>query len=177
MGKLVISENVTLDLMVKDADGDVGWYTRVPPVDKEGFGAYFAAEARDASALLMGRRSYEWFTARWLTRTGEWADRLASMPKYVVSSTLTDLSWGNTTVIGVDEVPAVKDRFEGDVVLNGSGQLVKTVFDKGWADSLRLLVYPYVLGSGERLPTPGALQLVSQRTVGEGLAALTYSIE
>jgi dihydrofolate reductase len=177
MGKLVVSENVTLDLMVQDTAGDVGWYTQVPPVDREGFAAYFSAEARDASALLMGRRSYEWFTARWLTRTGEWADRLASMPKFVVSSTLTEPSWGTTTVIGLDEVPSLKDRFEGDVVANGSCRLIKTLFDKGWADSLRLLVYPYVLGSGERLPSPGGLQLVSHHTVGEGLMALTYSIE
>jgi dihydrofolate reductase len=177
MGKLVISENVTLDLMVQDSAGDVGWYTRIPPVDQEGFAAFFSAEARDASALLMGRRSYEWFAARWLTRTGAWASRLASMPKYVVSSTLTDLPWGNTTVIGLDEVPSLKDDFEGDVVVNGSGRLTKTLFDKGWADSLRLLVYPYVLGSGEPLPSPGALTLVSHSTVGEGLMALTYSIE
>jgi dihydrofolate reductase len=177
MGKLVVSENVTLDLMMRDSDGEVGWYTRIPAADQEGFAAFFSAEAASASALLMGRRSYEWFAARWLTRTGEWAARLESMPKYVVSSTLTERPWGDTRVIGVDEVPALRDRIEGDLVVNGSGRLVKTVFDKGWADTLRLLVFPYVLGTGDRLPAPGGLRLVANRTVGEGLVALTYEVK
>jgi dihydrofolate reductase len=181
MGKLVISENVTLDLVVQDPTGeeglaDGGWFTRISPADQTAFAEFFSAEAFEASALLMGRRSYEWFTSRWLSRTGAWADRLASMPKYVVSSTLTDLSWPNTTVIAVDEVPALKEKVDGDIVVNGSASLVKTLCGEGWADSLRLLVFPYVVGTGDRLPARGGLRLVSNRTVGEGLVALTYAM-
>jgi dihydrofolate reductase len=181
MGKLVISENVTLDLVVQDPTGEEGlagggWYTRIPPVDQEAFAAFFSAEAFEASALLMGRLSYEWFTSRWLSRTGEWADRLASMPKYVVSSKLTDPAWPNTTVIALDEIPALKKRVDGDIVVNGSASLVKTLFGEGWVETLRLLVFPYVVGTGERLPAHGGLRLVANRTVGEGLVALTYSV-
>jgi dihydrofolate reductase len=181
MGKLVISENVTLDLVVQDPTGEEGsagggWYTRISPVDQQAFAAFFAAEANSASALLLGRRSYEWFASRWVSRTGDWADRLASMPKYVVSSKLTDLPWPNTTVIGLDEVPAVKDRVDGDLVVNGSGHLTQTLFGSGWADELRLLVFPYAAGTGQRLSVQGALTLVTNRTVGEGLVALTYSL-
>lgn len=183
MGKLVVSENVTLDLVVQDPTGEEGfagggWYTRIPAVDQQAFAEFFSAEASEASALLMGRRSYEWFASRWVSRTGEWADRLASMPKYVVSSKLTDLPWPGTTVIGLDEIPALKERIDGDIVVNGSGSLVKTLFGAGWADSLRLLVFPYVVGTGDRLPAHGGgLRLESNRTVGEGLVALTYALK
>jgi dihydrofolate reductase len=182
MGKLVISENVTLDLVIEDPTGEEdfaqgGWYNGIPAADQAGFASFFAAEAQAASALLLGRRSYEWFASRWLDRTGPWADRLTALPKYVVSSSLTSPKWANTTVIGLDEVPAVKERTAGDIVVNGSGRLVKTLFDRAWADSLRLLVFPYVLGTGQRLPTPSGLRLESHSTVGEGLLALTYAIQ
>jgi dihydrofolate reductase len=181
MGKLVISENVTLDMVIQDPTGEEGfaaggWYTHLPPADQSAFAAYYAAEAASSSALLLGRRTYEWFASRWVGRTGEWASRLAAMPKFVVSSKLTDLPWPNTTVIGLDEVPSLKDRIDGDIVVNASGQLVQTLFGSGWADTLRLLVFPYVLGTGDRLPTPDALRLVENRTVGEGLVALTYTL-
>jgi dihydrofolate reductase len=181
MGKLVISENVTLDLVVQDPTGDEGsaaggWHTRISAVDQSAFAGFFAAEADAASALLMGRRTYEWFVTRWVSRTGDWADRLSSMPKYVVSSKLTDLPWPNTTVIAPDEVPALKDRIDGEIVVNGSAQLTETLLGSGWADELRLLVFPYVVGAGGRLPVPGALKLESNRTVGEGLVALTYAL-
>jgi dihydrofolate reductase len=111
-------------------------------------------EALGAESLLLGRRSDEWFAARWLSRNGEWADRLNSMPKYVVSSTLQEPRWGNATVLSgdaVDEVSKLKRELDGDIVVYASTQLARTLIEHDLVDELRLIVYPVVLGTGERL--------------------------
>jgi dihydrofolate reductase len=132
---------------------------------------------------LLGRRSDEWFGTRWASRPGEWADRLNSLPKYVVSSTLQDPRWTNVTVLKgdvVDEVTRLKQELDGDIVVYASYQLGRTLIEHDLVDELRLFVFPVVLGAGERLfgETSGKkpIRLVDNRTVGDGLAFLTYEI-
>ena len=141
------------------------------------------AEALRTTALLLGRRSDEWFAARWASRPGEWADRLNSLPKYVVSSTLEDPRWTNVTVLKgnvVDEVTRLKQELDGDIVVYASYQLGRALIEHDLVDELRLFVFPVVLGAGERLfgETSGKkpIRLVGSRTVGDGLAFLTYEI-
>jgi dihydrofolate reductase len=188
MGKIVISENVTLDGVVQDPTGEEGfrhggWFGQVSSGDREGFYQTALDEALRAEAFLLGRRTYEFMVARWPSRTGELADRMNSMPKYVVSSTLEDPGWANTTVVQAglaNEVSKLKARLNGEIVVAGSRRLVRTLIDNDLVDELRLLVYPYVLGAGERLfgetsdKTP--LRLVGNRTVGDGLVHLTYRV-
>ena len=138
-------------------------------------------EALGTEALLLGRRSYEFFAARWPSRTGELADRLNSLPKYVVSSTLEDPDWNNSTVLKgdvVNEVSKLKQELDGDIVVAASFQLVRTLIEHDLVDELRLMVYPVVLGAGERLfgetSDKKPMRLVDTRTVGDGLAYLTY---
>src|SRR5207245_692762 len=138
-------------------------------------------EALRTEALLLGRRSDEWFGTRWTGRSGEWADRLNSLPKYVVSSTLKDPKWTNATVLDgdvVDEVSKVKRELDGDIVVYASYQLGRTLLEHDLVDELRLFVFPVVLGAGERLfgetSDKKAMRLVGNRTVGDGLAFLTY---
>ena len=138
-------------------------------------------EALGAEALLLGRRSDEWFAARWPSRSGEWADRLNSLPKYVVSSTLEDPAWTNATVLKgdvVDEVSKLKQELDGEIVVYASYQLVRTLIEHDLVDELRLMVFPVVLGAGERLfgetSDKKPMRLVDARTVGDGLAFLTY---
>src|SRR5205809_8042052 len=129
MGKIVVSDNVSLDGVVQDPAGDEGF--RVggwvgPLKDRPELNRLALDEALGTEALLLGRRSYEWFAARWASRTGEWADRLNSLPKYVVSSTLEDPEWNNSTVLTgdvVNEVSKLKPRVNGDIVVYASGQL------------------------------------------------------
>lgn len=186
MGTIVVSENVTLDGVIEDPTGDGGferggWFTRVGDEDRKAWAEVQCEEALRAEALLLGRRSYDYLVERWPARTGVWADRLNTMPKYVVSSTLTDPVWEGTTVVTgevVDEVTRLAARVSGEVVVNASGQLVHTLVEHDLVDELRLMVYPFVLGDGVRLfprtSGPTALRLVGTRTVGEGLALLTY---
>ena len=111
-------------------------------------------EALGAAAVLLGRRSDEWFAARWLSRTGEWADRLNSMPKYVVSSAVEQPAWNNSTVLKGDvvtEVAALKRELGGDIVVYASRLLVQTLIEHDLVDELRLTVHPVLLGEGERL--------------------------
>jgi dihydrofolate reductase len=129
----------------------------------------------------LGRRSYEWFAVRWASRSGEWADRLNSLPKYVVSSTLEDPNWNNSTVLKGDVVNAVstlKREIHGDIVVYASSQLVHTLVEHDLVDELRLMIYPSVLGAGKRLfgetSDKKPMRLVDIRTVGDGLALLTY---
>ncbi len=187
MGTLVVSENVTLDGVMQDPTGDDGferggWFGRVAEEDHRAWAEVQCGEALRAEALLLGRRSYEFLVERWPARTGPWADRLNSMPKYVVSSTLEDPAWADTTVLTgdvVDVVATLKRRLEGELVVNASGQLVPALFEHDLVDEVRLMVYPFVLGGGERLfrATRDALdlRLVDTRTVGTGLALLTYA--
>ena len=186
MGKIVVSENVSLDGVTQDPTGEEGfrhggWFGRIGDKDREAWAKMELDEALGAEALLLGRRSDEWFAARWLSRSGDWADRLNSLPKYVVSSTLEEPRWANATVLtgGVaDEVSKLKQELDGDIVVYGSTQLVRTLMEHDLVDELRLTVYPVVLGTGERLfgetSDSRPLRLVSTQTIGDGLAFLTY---
>jgi dihydrofolate reductase len=133
--------------------------------------------------MLLGRRSYEFFAARWPSRSGEYADRLNSMPKYVVSSTLEHPDWNNSTVLKgevVNEVSKLKQELAGEVVVYGSRQLVVTLMEHDLVDELRLIVFPVVLGVGERLfgetSDKKPMRLRDTRTIGDGLAYLTYEL-
>lgn len=186
MGKLTISENVSLDGVVQDPTGEEGfarggWFGQVADADREEWAKVELHEALDAEALLLGRRSYEFFAARWPSRSGELAHRLNSMPKYVVSSTLEDPTWNNATVLGgevVNEVSKLKQEFDGRIVVYASRQLVRTLIEHDLVDELRLMIYPVVLGAGERLfcemSDKKSLRLVDTRTVGDALAYLSY---
>jgi dihydrofolate reductase len=186
MGKIVVSENVTLDGVVQDPTGDEGfrhggWFEQIGDKDREGWAKVGFDEARGAEALLLGRRSYEFLAARWPSRSGEWADRLNSLPKYVVSSTLLDPDWNNSTVLkgeAVNEVSKLKQVLEGEILVAASGQLVRTLMEHDLVDELRLMVYPVVLGAGERLfgetSDKKPMRLVDTKTIGDGLALLTY---
>ena len=186
MGKIVISENVSLDGVVQDPTGEEGfrhggWSSRIADSDRAAWAKALLDEALGAEALLLGRRSDEWFAARWLSRTGPWADRLNSMPKYVVSSTLQEPKWPNSTVLAgdvVSEVSKLKQQLNGDIVVYASVQLVHTLIEHDLADELRLMIYPVVLGAGERVFGETSdikpMRLVRSQTVGDSLALLTY---
>ena len=186
MGKIIISENVSLDGVIQDPAGDEGfqrggWVGRVGDRGREAAAQVLLEEALGTEAMLLGRRSYEFLAARWPSRTGALADRLNSKPKYVVSSTLQDPAWNNTTVLKgnvVNEVSKLKQQLAGDIVVPASFQLVRTLIEHDLADELRLMIYPVVLGAGERLfgetSDKKPLRLISTRTVGRNLAYLTY---
>ena len=188
MGKIVVSENVSLDGVVEDPTGEEGfrhggWFNQIGDRDREGWAKVGFDEALGAEAMLLGRRSYELLAARWPSRTGNWADRLNGMPKYVVSSTLVDPDWSNSTVLHgevVDEVSKLKQERDGEILVAASRQLVRTLMEHDLVDELRLMVYPIVLGAGERLfgetsdKTP--MRLVDTKTIGDGLAFLTYEM-
>ena len=186
MGKIIISENVSLDGVVQDPTGEEGfrlggWFGQFGGKDLEQWATVELDEALRAEALLLGRRSDEWFAARWASRNGEWADRLNSLPKYVVSSTLDEGKWANSTVLKGDvvtEVSKLRQELDGDIVVYGSTRLVHTLMEHDLADELRLTVYPVVLGAGERLfgetSDKKPMRLISIQTIGDGLALLTY---
>jgi dihydrofolate reductase len=159
MGKLVVSEFVTLDGVFQDPGGQGefgrgGWAFEV---ERGPDGARFKLdELRAAEALLLGRVTYEGFARAWPSRDGsdEFALKMNTMPKYVVSTTLEHASWNNTTIIGGDlpvEVGRLKRELEGDLLVAGSAQLVHGLLDAGLVDELRLIVYPFLLGAGRRL--------------------------
>ena len=140
-------------------------------------------EALGAEALLLGRRSYEWLAARWPSRSGELADRLNSLPKYVVSSTLEDPDWNNSTVLKgdvVNEVSKLKHELDGEIVVPASFRLVHTLIEHDLVDELRLKIFPVVLGAGERLfgetSDKKPMRLVDTQTRGDGVAFLTYKL-
>jgi dihydrofolate reductase len=188
MGKIVVSENVSVDGVVQDPAGVEGfarggWVGRVGDRGREDAAKVLLDEALGAEAQLFGRRTYEFLAARWPSRGGELADRLNGMPKYVVSSTLEDPAWNNSTVVKgdvVNEVSKLRHGLNGEIVVAGSIQLVRTLIEHDLVDELRLMVYPVVLGDGERLFSETSdkkpMRLVSSRTVGDDLAYLTYGI-
>ena len=188
MGKIIISANVSLDGVVQDPDGQEGfsrggWFVQHGGKDLEEWGQVEYAEALGTSALLLGRRSEEWFGARWSSRPGEFADRLNSLPKYVVSAAPDQPGWTNVTVLtgsAADEVTKVKQQVDGDIVVYGSYQLGRMLIEDDLADELRLIVFPVVVGTGKRLfgETTSAkpFRLTGSRTIGNGLAFLTYEI-
>src|ERR1700752_2277241 len=161
MGKLVMSgpQNVSLDGLVQDPDGGEGFrlgggFVFFGGKDLEDWNKVALEEALRAEAWLLGRRSYEFFGVRWQPRSGELADRLNSMPKYVVSSTLEDPTWNNSTILKGDvvtEVSKLKQELDGEIVVPASYQLGRTLLEHDLVDELRLVVFPVVLGAGERL--------------------------
>jgi dihydrofolate reductase len=188
MGTIVISgpQNVSLDGVVQDPDGKEGsrlggWFVEFGGKDLEEWNEVALAEALGAEAWLLGRRSYEFFGARWRPRSGELADRLNSLPKYVVSSTLVDPEWNNSTVLEGDVVEGVsklKRDLEGEIVVPASYQLGRTLIEHDLVDELRLVVFPVVLGEGERLfgetGETNPMRLVDTKTIGDGLVFLRY---
>jgi dihydrofolate reductase len=181
MGKLVISENISLDGVIEDPTGVEGlsvggWFWET---DRGEDGEKFTFDKTlGTDALLLGRRSYEFFAATWPSRGGELADHLNSLPKYVVSSTLEDPDWNNSTVVKVDAVSKLKQELNGEIVVLGSPQLAQTLIERDLVDELRLMVYPVVLGAGARLfgetSEKKPMRLVGTKTVGDGIAILTY---
>jgi dihydrofolate reductase len=195
MGKIVISTSATLDGVVEDPDGQEGsarggWFHQFVGIEEfEGWAARETEELLAAEALLLGRRSNEWFASRMPARGGEadvrvsreWADKMDSIPKYVVSSTLEDPRWNNTTVLGGDavkEIAELKRTVDGDILVYGSCQLVRTLLDQDLADELRLVVFPVVLGTGLRIfdgtGDQKPLRLANTRKLGDGLLFCTY---
>ncbi|WP_405136129.1 dihydrofolate reductase family protein [Nocardia sp. NBC_01388] len=191
MGKIVLSTNVTLDGVVQDPDGAEGfelggWFHQFVGVgDLEDWTANETEEALGAEALLLGRRSFEWFASRapeMEARVGrEWAARMNSLPKYVVSSTLEQPQWNNTTVLNGDavkEISELKRTLDGEILVYGSYRLARTLIEHNLADELRLVVFPVVLGTGLRLFDETGdrkpLRLVDTRRIGDGLVSYAY---
>jgi dihydrofolate reductase len=186
MGRIVISENVSLDGVVQDPAGDEGfrlggWVGLIK--DRPGANKLALDEALGAEALLLGRRSYEWFAARWPSRSGELADRLNSLPKYVVSSTLEDPDWNNSTILNgeaADAVSKLKQELDGEIVVPASFQLVRTLMEHDLVDELRLKIFPVVLGAGDRLfgetSDKKPMRLVDTQTIEGDVVLLTYEV-
>jgi dihydrofolate reductase len=186
MGRIVVSDNVSLDGVIQDPAGDEGfrrggWVGLIK--DRPGVNKLALDEALGAEALLLGRRSYEWMAGRWPSRSGELADRLNSVPKYVVSSTLEDPDWNNSTVLKgdvVDEVSKLKQELTGEIVVVASFRLVRTLLEHNLVDELRLKIYPVVLGDGERLfgetSDKKPMRLVDTKTIDGDVAYLTYEV-
>ena len=183
MGRVVVSEFVSLDGVMQDPGGGdfehAGWTFEIERGDE---GDRFKLdETLGAQALLLGRVTYEGFAAAWPSMQGEFADKFNGMPKYVVSSTLQAPEWNNSTVLEGDvleEVAKLRERIEGDIVVHGSAQLVQTLVQAGLVDELRLMVFPVILGAGKRLfgatSDKQRLHLADSKTVGDGIAILTY---
>lgn len=188
MGTIVMSgpQNITLDGVVQDPDGAEGfelggWFGEFGGKDLEEWTKVALDEALGAEAWLLGRRSYEFFGQRWQPRSGEVADRLNTMPKYVVSSTLEQADWNNSTVLKGDpvtEVSKLKHELDGEIVVPASYQLGRTLIDHDLVDELRLVVFPIVLGTGERFfgetSERKPMRLVNVQTIGDGLVYLNY---
>lgn len=186
MGRIVISENISLDGVVEDPTGEEGsvrggWFPRAGGTDREAWNQIEFEEAKSADALLLGRRSYEFFAARWPSRTGDWADRLNALPKYVVSANLENPTWNRTTVLkgdAVESVSLLRQETDGDIVVYASAELVATLIEHDLVDEYRIMVHPVVLGGGRRLFTSTGgrrtLQLIDTRQVGDGIVFSTY---
>jgi dihydrofolate reductase len=190
MARIVLSgpQNVSLDGVVQDPDGQEGfalggWFVESGGKDLEEWNKVALDDALGAEAWLLGRRSYEFFGMRWRPRSGELADRLNSLPKYVVSSTLEDPEWNNSTVLRGDvvtEVSRLKGELDEEIVVPASYQLGRTLIEHDLVDELRLVVFPVVLGGGERffgeMSGKKHLRLVGATTIGDGLAFLRYEL-
>ncbi len=186
MTKIIISENVSLDGVIEDPAGVEGfrrggWYFET---DRGEDGERFTLDKTlGAEALLLGRRSYEFFAATWRSRGGELADKMNGMSKYVVSSTLEDPDWSNSTVLRgdvADEVSKLRRELDGEIVVLGSLQLARTLIEHDLVDELRLMIYPVVLGAGARLfgetSDKKPMRLVDMQTVGDGIAIVIYEL-
>jgi dihydrofolate reductase len=185
MGRIVVTEFVSLDGVMEDPGGAEnfkygGWSFEFSRGDEGN--KFKLDEALESEALLLGRVTYEGFAAAWPSREGEFADKFNNMPKYVVSSTLDDAEWNNSTVIKGDvpeQVAKLKEEMDGNIVVHGSAQLVQTLLEHDLVDELRLMVFPVVLGSGKRLfgetSDKKPLRLVDSKVVGDGVAILVYA--
>jgi dihydrofolate reductase len=185
MAKIVVSQFITVDGIVEDPGGSEshargGWAFQF---DRGDVGNQFKLDEVMASdALLLGRTTYEGFAEAWPSRSGDFADKFNGMRKYVVSSTLENPEWNNSTVVKPDElastVAELREREGGDILVNGSVRLVRELLERDLVDELRLMVFPVVLGSGKRLFAGDAshrpLELVESRNVGDGVVILTY---
>jgi dihydrofolate reductase len=184
MGRIVVTEFISLDGVIEDPGGSEdfkygGWsfeFERGEEGDQ-----FKVDETNAADAMLLGRKTYEGFAEAWPSREGEFAEKFNSMPKYVVSSTLKDPEWTNSTVIGTDlpaEIARLKEELDGDIVVHGSAQLAQGLLEQGLVDELRLMVFPVVLGAGKRLfgetTDKRTLRLSDSKVVGDGVAILTY---
>ncbi len=184
MGKIIATEYVSLDGVVQAPGGHedfehAGWSFEVER--GEGFEQFKLNETLDSEALLLGRVTYEIFAASWPSMEGEVADKLNAMPKYVVSSTLEEGEWNNSTVLKGDvaeEVSRLRQQLGGEIVVHGSPRLTQTLLEHDLVDELRMAVFPIVLGRGKRLfgETGGKkrLRLTDSRTVGDGITILVY---
>jgi dihydrofolate reductase len=186
MGKLVVTEFISLDGIIEDPGGSEGsehggWSFRHPAPGGEQFKG---DELRDSDVQLLGRVTYEGFAAAWPAMeeaTGDYGKKMNAMPKVVVSTTLTEPTWNNTTIMSgnvADEVAGLKAQYDGDILVQGSATLVQTLAEHGLVDEYRLMVHPVVLGTGKRLFSGSAagtdLQLVDSRKVGPDVLLLTY---
>jgi dihydrofolate reductase len=181
MGRIVVTEFISLDGVIEAPGGDEGFkyagWTFEFDRGEEG-NQFKLDETRASAALLLGRRTYEGFAAAWPSREGEFADLFNSMPKYVVSTTLESPEWTNTTVLkSLDDVAKVRDEIDGDIVVHGSAQLVQGLLERDLVDELRLMVFPIVLGTGKKLfgdtSDKRQFELADSKSVGEGVAILT----
>jgi dihydrofolate reductase len=188
MGKIVMSEFVTLDGVIQDPAGNEGfkrggWFGRVGDKGREETDKVLLDQALGTEAVLLGRRSYEFLAALWPSRSGALADTLNGLPKYVVSSTLEDPEWNNSTVLKGDvlnDVSKLKHELDGEINVIASFQLGRTLIEHDLLDELRLMVVPVVLGAGERLfgetSDKKSVRLLDSRTVGDGVSYLTYEL-
>jgi dihydrofolate reductase len=184
MGRIVVTEFVSLDGVMEDPGGaedfkHSGWSFEISR-GEEG-NQFKLDETMQTAALLLGRVTYEGFADAWPSRSGEFADKFNEMPKYVVSSTLDDPEWNNSTVLNGDvpeEVARLKQEVDGDIVVHGSAQLVETLLEHDLVDELRLMVFPVVLGTGKRVfgetTDKKPLRLVDSKIVGDGVAILVH---
>jgi dihydrofolate reductase len=185
MGRIIVTEYISIDGVIEAPGGDedyehVGWvfeHERGQEGQKFKDDETFAAEA-----LLLGRTTYDGFAVAWPTFEGELADKMNGMPKYVISKTLVDPAWNNTTVLpgdAIEEATALKQKLDGDILVHGSAQLSQALFAAGLVDELRLMVFPVVLGSGKTLFDGNGpklrMPLREAKTVGDGIAILTYA--
>jgi dihydrofolate reductase len=184
MGRIVVTEFISLDGVIEGPGGGedykhVGWTFEFDRGDEGN--KFKLDELVEAEAQLLGRRTYEGFAAAWPDRTDEYgfADKMNSMPKYVVSTTLETADWNNTTILrSLDDVAKAKDDVDGVMLVAGSAQLVQGMLEQDLVDELRLMVFPVVLGTGKRLwgetSDKKAFSLADSKTVGEGVAILTF---
>jgi dihydrofolate reductase len=184
VGRIILSDNVSIDGVFQDPAGDEGfdrggWVGAIK--DRPELGQLAFDDALGSDAMLMGRRTYEWFAGRWPSRTGPLAERLNGMPKYVVSSTLRDLGWNNSTLLTgdlLDGAAGLKDRVGRDILVTASSRLAIALLEHDLVDELRLKVFPVVLGAGRRLfgdtSALKAMRLVDARTIDGDTAYLTY---
>jgi dihydrofolate reductase len=185
VARIVLVDNVSLDGVIQDPAGDEGfarggWVGLIK--HRVELNQLALDDALGAGAMLMGRRTYEWFAARWPSRGGALAERLNAMPKYVVSSTLEHLPWTNSTVLrgdALEEVSRLRREIAGDITVPASVRLARSLLEAGLVDELRLKVFPVVIGAGQRLfgETSGkhGLRLLETRTIDGDTAYLRYA--